>query len=211
LWLRGDIEAARQQYQALLELGCEPEVVRRNLAGLAWQQGNPAGAEELFVQAEKTAAADKELRLERCLLKLRNGEPDKAREVLEAFEQETGSAIQAAHGYLAAAEGQWSAAERLLKSAATERPDDAWVRINRGIALVHLQRYAEAEEAFREAVRIAPGLPQAHRLLGQLYASQGLYREAHLSLSTSLRLDPNQPQVKQLVDRISGWIGGSGV
>lgn len=211
LWLRGNIAAAKDQYEALLELGCEQETVRHNLAGLAWQEGDPEAAEELFVQAEEAGPVDEELRLERCLLELRAGRLGKARDVLETFGDVSGSAIQAARGHLAVAEGRWSTAERLLESSAAERPDDGWVRINRGIALVHLSRYAEGEEVFREAVEIAPALPEAHRLLGQLYASQGLYREAHLSLSTSLRLDPNQPKVRELVDRIGAWIGRSGV
>lgn len=211
LWLRGNIGAARDQYKALLELGCKPEIVRRNLAVLAWQEGNPAAAEEILAQAEKAGQVDEESQLERCLLDLRAGQLDKAQDLLKSVGPSAGPAISAARGYLAAAQGDWSTAERLLEGVSTQWPNEAWVRINRGIALVHLERYAEAEEVFREAVEMASAFPETHRLLGQLYASQGLYQEAHLSLSTSLRLNPNQPQVRQLVDRIGAWIGRPGV
>ena len=64
--------------------------------------------------------------------------------------------------------------------------------------------------AAAEAAIPSMNLAEGHRLLGQLYASQGLYREAYRSLSTSLRLDPNQPQVTKLVNRIGVWIGATG-
>ncbi|MFH1741117.1 MAG: tetratricopeptide repeat protein [bacterium] len=211
LWFRGNTDAAREQYQILLDLGCEPKMVRRNLACLAWEEGDQAHADELFASASEAGVVDEDLNVERCLLELCNGRIVKAQELLEPLRQSTSSAVLAAQGYLAAAKEDWSTAGTLLQRASAKRPDDSWVWMNYGIALVHLERHTEAEQAFRRVIELVPGLAEGHRLLGQLYANRGLYREAHRSLSTALRLNPNQPRVKQTLDRIGGWIGEAGV
>jgi cytochrome c-type biogenesis protein CcmH/NrfG len=47
-------------------------------------------------------------------------------------------------------------------------------------------RDAEAERELREAIRLAPGLGEAHRELGRLYARQGRAAEAATALREAL-------------------------
>jgi len=208
LWTQGRPEAARDWYHRLFALGLDTKTLQRNVANLAWQEGNIEAAEELFSQA---AAEGDELKIDHILVELRIGKVERAREIVSTLNDPSSPAGRAARGHLAVYEENWTEAERLLGRAADDRPDDPWVRINHGVALVHLSRYPEAEEDFREVVESAPELADGHRLLGQLYADQGLYQEAYVSFSNSLRVNPDQPAVKKLMERIQTWLQRSGV
>ncbi len=60
----------------------------------------------------------------------------------------------------------------------------------RGALAMRNGRAAEAEAAFREAVRLAPQMPEAHLDLGLALGRDGKLDEAIQSLQTSLRLNP---------------------
>ncbi len=208
--LRGNSDVAQQYYQDLLELGSNRSAVQRNLACLAWEAGDTDVAERYFTEAEESSTDRSDLNAEYCLLLLRNGEIEKVRKLLGPFRQGAGPAVLALHGYLAAMEKNWARAALLLQQAAKQRPDDAWIWMNHGVTMVRLGRYTEAEEAFQNTLRIEPTSADGHRLLGQLYADQGLYQSAHRALSTSLRYKPDQPNVRVMIERIAGWIGSPG-
>lgn len=60
----------------------------------------------------------------------------------------------------------------------------------RGAAAMSSGQPAEAERAFREAVKLAPSLPDAHLDLGLVLGREGKLDEAIDSLKTALRLNP---------------------
>jgi hypothetical protein len=61
---------------------------------------------------------------------------------------------------------------------------------NLGLALADLGRHAEAEESYREALRLDPGYAEAHANLGSLYKDQGKLEEALACYQAALWLDP---------------------
>ena len=63
----------------------------------------------------------------------------------------------------------------------------------RGAAAMRAGRSADAESAFREAVRLAPGLPDAHLDLGLVLGREGKQDEAVASLKKAIELDPKLP------------------
>lgn len=60
----------------------------------------------------------------------------------------------------------------------------------RGALAMRNGRTADAEEEFRRAVKLAPGLPEAHLDLGLVLGRQGKLDEAIASVQDALRLDP---------------------
>lgn len=66
--------------------------------------------------------------------------------------------------------GIHDAAEREADTLLDENPDDAEALAALGVALVGQSRYAEAEDAYRKALEIAPGYGAAHHNLGAMLA-----------------------------------------
>lgn len=60
----------------------------------------------------------------------------------------------------------------------------------KGALAMHNGDAADAETQFREAVRLAPQMPEAHLDLGLVLGREGKLQEAIDSLQTALRLDP---------------------
>src|SRR6266581_274840 len=88
--------------------------------------------------------------------------------------------------------------------------------MNRGIVLVMLRRYADAEPLLREAVAYLGNfdeaekelsaavklggdeMKEAHRLLAIIYSNRGDKKQAIVELETYLRLAPTTPDAEQL-------------
>ena len=91
--------------------------------------------------------------------------------------------------------------ERILKKA--PRSADAWVGM--GVALMLEQRVGEAETAFRKAVELDPGNPQARFNLARLLLAKGERTEAGEQLQEVLRIQPGNQGAQQLLRRLKGW------
>jgi len=66
-------------------------------------------------------------------------------------------------------------------------------QMNYGLALMERGQYAEAEQRFREAVRLAPFYDYARINLGIDLAAQGKIKEAQPQYDEAVRLTPNSP------------------
>lgn len=66
-------------------------------------------------------------------------------------------------------------------------------QFQRGVLAMRNNRPADAEAAFREAVRLDPTLPDAHLDLGLVLGREGKYDDAIASIRQALTLDPNLP------------------
>lgn len=63
----------------------------------------------------------------------------------------------------------------------------------RGALAMHNGRVADAERAFRDAVKLAPSMPDAHLDLGLALGREGKSTEAIASLERAVALDPKMP------------------
>ena len=59
--------------------------------------------------------------------------------------------------------------------------------MNRGIVLVQMQRYGEAEPVIRAALKLQEQSPVAHYFLGQALANLGKFDEAETELVTAVK------------------------
>jgi len=74
---------------------------------------------------------------------------------------------------------------------AEDKPDSAGARFNLGLAYTALGRQQQAEEAYREAVELDPGLSQAWVNLGGMLLLKWDFKGALEANSQALSLDPN--------------------
>jgi len=70
---------------------------------------------------------------------------------------------------------------------------------NLGIVLAMKGRKQEAEQAFLEAVRLAPGSADARANLGKAYIEKGMVREAIAQLSEAVRLKGSNPRFQYML------------
>jgi len=63
-------------------------------------------------------------------------------------------------------------------------------------------RYEEAIRQYEEALEIDPQQPAIHRNLGMLLVQLGRYDEAIPHLRATLRIVPNEPTARELLDAI---------
>jgi tetratricopeptide (TPR) repeat protein len=80
---------------------------------------------------------------------------------------------------------------RYSTAALALRPRSAAVYYNMGIILTIQGELAEAEAAFKEAIRLNPALHQAHTNLGVVLRAQGRLVEAVVAYKQAIRLNPN--------------------
>ncbi len=93
-------------------------------------------------------------------------------------------------GIDAAAREDYEEAARLFALAVERRADDPQARYNLGLALIELDRFAEAETHLREAAALDPMDPEAQELLGTSLEKQGKLPEAKAAYRASLNIKP---------------------
>lgn len=107
-------------------------------------------------------------------------------------------------GTALAATERWADAvpeyERAIKSARLYTPDTAYN--NLGIALYHLQRLPEAEQALRFAINLNARLPTAHYYLGLVQLASNRKDDAKRSFRHTRELAPDTPFGQAAVDRL---------
>lgn len=80
--------------------------------------------------------------------------------------------------------------------------EEAGVLSDLASALIMLGKLEEATERFRLACDLAPDLPETHRKLGVLLWKRGLAEEAAQHIEACLKLDPDQPAVRDFLATI---------
>ena len=75
--------------------------------------------------------------------------------------------------------------------------------LNRSLAEVYVRQDdpARAEPYAREALRLEPGNPAAHNILGITLASNGNFGEAIAQFQQALQITPGDPQVRANLER----------
>jgi superkiller protein 3 len=79
---------------------------------------------------------------------------------------------------------------------------------NMGLALFHLKRYREAEEALRFALSLEPGLQAPYYHLGLLFAAEGRKEEAGRAFRLARDLSPDSPFGRAAAERLQAMDGG---
>jgi len=89
--------------------------------------------------------------------------------------------------------GQPAEARRYAQRAVQLDPELADARLCLGTALMRLQLYDASDAEFREAIRIEPGHPTAHAMLGQLFIARGQPAGAIEHLRRSIHFNNTDP------------------
>jgi len=91
--------------------------------------------------------------------------------------------------------GHHEAAERAVRDALALVPDDSWLHVLLGRALVLADRREEAEQALGRALALDPEQVAALHLLAAICTEAGRHQEAETLLLEALRVDPVEPEL----------------
>jgi GWxTD domain-containing protein len=96
---------------------------------------------------------------------------------------------------------------KLLEPAYAQNKDDAQVLLLLGDAHFQSGNYPRAAKLYEEAIILRPPTPSLFNALGICYAQQGNAEKAVHYLERSLELDPDQEQVKDLMEKLKNPSG----
>ena len=87
--------------------------------------------------------------------------------------------------------GKYDKAEPLLVDLTKNRPDLSGPFANLGIVYARSERYADAEQSFRQAISISPGDAELYNHLGVLLRHEGKFVEAQSVYQQGLKVQPD--------------------
>jgi Flp pilus assembly protein TadD len=185
-------EAARI-YQQVIERRPDMEVAYRQLATIAWQQGNAGGAVEVLRRALKNGVTDVRLlaRLGEYLSDL--GRLDEAIRLLEPLARDAAPNSDAlnALGIAYARAGRKDDALRVFERLLELMPGSAGPLENLGVLALGRGDVGNARRYFGRAIAIAPDDARAHAGLGAAAFESGDRETAYKAWALAVDLDPH--------------------
>ena len=209
----GDDARAERAFRGALVLDPDSSRAWNNLGSIALGRGS---VEEAIADLEKAVRLEPEIAVYRMNLGDAFTAASRTKEASLQFEAafRLAPSLPEVHrglGEVALARGDLAGAEREFRLAAASPQPSARAANFLGYILTRKGRYAEAVEQYERAVALDPGLADAHRSLGLLYAQRiGDPERAVVHLRTSLRIDPAQPQAHEMRRMLLQLEGKSG-
>ena len=210
----GDVTRAESAFRLALDLDPGSSRAWNNLGSIELSRGRIA---EAIADLQNAVRLEPRLAVFRMNLGDAYNAASRAGEAAEQFEAafRLDPTLAEAHrglGEIALARGDLVAAEREFRLAASAPQPSARAANFLGYLLARQGRYADAAEHYERALALDPGLSDAHRSLGLLYAQRiGDRERAVAHLKASLRIDPAQPQaqeLRRLLDQLERKGGG---
>jgi curved DNA-binding protein CbpA len=86
----------------------------------------------------------------------------------------------------------------------SENINQKWAakHMSRADDLFRRRKYQEAETAIKEAIRLVPQEPKYHNKLAEIYLARGWRTYAMTEVQAALRIDPKDPEAKNLETKI---------
>ena len=195
---RGRPEAAEAAYRRAVALRPEHPGARNNLGRLYLGRGRLAQAEEQFRGLLRVSPDMVAARLNLARLLLQRGDwQEAAAECRRVMDFDDPYATSVARGRLGQIALHYQADPELAlehydAALALASEPGADLLLGRGVALKALRRSAEAETAYREALRLQPDFADAWYNLGNLYVAAGRLGEAAAAYAEVVKLDADE-------------------
>jgi predicted AlkP superfamily phosphohydrolase/phosphomutase/Tfp pilus assembly protein PilF len=168
----GQVDAAEESLEAVFVTLGDSPVTRLLRANLCYERGDFVGAVEQLRGTDPSGFG------------VRQGD----------FERLRGHAL----GRL----GQWPEAEASFQRAVESDPEDALSHLGRAHASLRLEKFSDAVESAREAIRLRYALPAAHFVLGMGLCRMGEWLDGIAALENARRLHPAFPHVNRILERL---------
>ena len=200
---RGDYEAAAAQCRQYLESDPNDFQSTYLLAESDLRLGYVHEAVKGFEDAARLDPTSAGPLARLANLYLREGKDGKARELIDSgLERDPRDALALfVHGKLLLKEGKRDEVEKAFRNSLVANPSEAAVQLQLANLLLEQKRVAEAESILAKSVAQQPDDPLLHSVLGKAQALSGQDERAAQSFQRSLELNPNQPELKRLLEQ----------
>jgi len=200
---RGDIQKARQEYQAALTLNPTKEEYALSLSFLLTAVGDTEEAGKVLVDAVKLHPKSVRILVAMSLLHLELGYPDRARmgyERARAIDPES-PMVAKLLGRIQSGEGHYDDAVKTFEHAASLDPKDAQIPLFMGMVLARLENRTESALAsFLHALDLDPTLTEARFQAATIYfQSKEDYSSAAAQLEKVVAAVPGNLRARQLL------------
>ncbi len=190
----GEPDQAKQEYQTAIRLDPRFFQARTNLAMLCAAQGQRAEAVKHFREA---------IRSERRLLaELEQHALDATELTLTLADTHYSLGL-----LLAEHKDRLEEATKELAEAVRLAPSNARMHYNYGVALQQLGKADQAEQLYRAAYKLAPGVPDYLSALVSLYTQQKRWGRALKCAEELVRRQPDDPQMRALLEYVKREAG----
>lgn len=200
---RGDYEAAAAQCRQYLESDPNDFQSTYLLAESDLRLGYVHQAVKGFEDAARLDPTSAGPLARLANLYLREGKDAKAQELIDSgLERDPGDALALfVHGKLLLKEGKRDDAETAFRGSLAANPSEPAVQMQLANLLLEQKRAAEAESLLAKSVAQQPDNSLFHFALGRAQAFSGQDERAAQSFQRSLELNPNQPELKTLLEQ----------
>jgi arylsulfatase A-like enzyme/Flp pilus assembly protein TadD len=187
---KGDLEGAEVEARTALSSGSRQPGPRLILAEISIARGEPYRAIDLLRQSIDEGIGDEAVRAKLAMTYAWTGDAEKAREVLDGFEETRNPEMLLAFGRLAMSRQAWSEAREWFERALRTAPTNPMVRLNLGLVAMAEGRLAEARKFLVEATTGNPRSFEGWSVLGMVCARQGDAEGAIAAWETARDINP---------------------
>ncbi|MGH9592903.1 MAG: tetratricopeptide repeat protein, partial [Bryobacteraceae bacterium] len=199
---RGDVPAARAEYEEALRIKPEFYNPHNNLGNLLRKEGE---TEKAVAEYRQTLRMEPRYVIARYNMAIALNDLGRVKEAMAQYHLavEMKPDYAEAHynlGIMLGKQGQFAEACEQFAEAAYYQPESARAQYNWGFALAKQADYEEAIPHFRAALRLEPGSAAAHYSLGIALLQRGQRADAIRELARALELEPNSRTAQSALD-----------
>ncbi|MCI0655863.1 MAG: tetratricopeptide repeat protein, partial [Acidobacteria bacterium] len=189
----GNLDAAASAFRRALATDPDWAIPHYNLAGVLLDLGDVAGAEGESLSAIRLDPKDWYFYDRLAEIRKKKGNREGALQSYRdaATADASPDRANAAIGNLLIEDGKPAEGLPYLEKALALNPKDGFMKKDLGQALENLERYPEAEAAYRESIVLAPDSAVPHGYLGSLLESTGRKDEALKEYEAAEKLQPD--------------------
>ncbi len=186
-----DLESARREYEAALELDDANQAAHYNLANILRELGQLEPAIAQYRRVLELAPDMKEARERLARVLIEAGRPAEAAGTIDAGTGSTGGEAHFQMANALAAQGKWQEAASEFEKALPGAPDPAEVQHRLGLALRQAGKPGEALVHLQQAAQVSPERADIHSDVGVVLKQLGRTDEAVAEYEKALAIDPN--------------------
>ncbi len=202
----GYFKEAEKEFRISMRINPIYSYAYLNIASMKLDLDRKEEALHLFEKALKWTRGEMDLYTNLGALYMKKNQYKKAMEVLNRglLIYPRAHGIHYNLGIIYSQTGKWALAEKAFKMALQIRPNFSLARKKLAGLLIRLEKYREAEEQYKEVLKLEPKAIDVINNMGKLAIWKKELDQALKLFERSLSINPNQPDVRLLVEGLHG-------
>lgn len=209
---RGEADKAEEEYRKALYLNPLDFSAINRIFILYINQNRQSEADAVIQEAFSLHDVPDNILYDWGVMCLQHKRLDLAEKIFEGLIKKSpeNPAVMVNLGFTYAYKGRLEEAKSLLKKAVEEVPNNPKILYNLGALCANTGELEKALVYYEKALEVGKGTSQIYNAMGRAYFQLGQKRSSLEILKKSLQLNPNQPDVKEMVQILEKELEGKG-